>query len=317
MAGPLAHPGVALAPLFALAANTLGHVAMSRLRAGRKPMVCLASGALIGLVVVTGLSAALLRDHIRDLDSLATLLMNLLTYLALAYGYFHFVNLNLASLRIRLLAEIGAEGTGLAESAIFAKYNSKSVITARVRRLTAGHHLVEREGRYFLGKNRVFLLLYEIFEVMKFAILGRGSRLLMTAGVERGMHPILALIVFFWNDKFFRFIIVGMLNTVFSYSLYAVLVLLGLGFRAALTTLTIITIIFNFVTYGRLVFHDKRKRIILKFLCVYALLYGINERLLTLLVAHHVGAIVAQGLLLPFIVVISFTFNRRWVFRSA
>ena len=142
-------------------------------------MASLGLGALIGLVttVVFGLIAVLSQTSALD-GPWAVFCMNILCYLALAYGYFHFVNLNLASLRIRLLREIGQAPGGLATDALGERYSAKSVIDARVRRLVEGGHLVKTAGRYYLGKNKSFLLLFEVFEFMKHVVLGRGSRLI-------------------------------------------------------------------------------------------------------------------------------------------
>ncbi|MGV2387505.1 MAG UNVERIFIED_CONTAM: GtrA family protein [Microcystis novacekii LVE1205-3] len=64
------------------------------------------------------------------------------------------------------------------------------------------------------------------------------------------------------KHKFARFLLVGVLNTLFSYFLYGSLILIGLNYKYAVLLATIIGVLFNFQTTGRTRFwveliHDK------------------------------------------------------------
>ena len=56
------------------------------------------------------------------------------------------------------------------------------------------------------------------------------------------------------KHKFAKFLLVGVLNTLFGYFLYGSLILIGLDYKYAVLLATIIGVLFNFQTTGRLVF---------------------------------------------------------------
>ena len=113
-----------------------------------------------------------------------------------------------------------------------------------------------------------------------------------------------------------RFILVGVLNTVFSYILYAVLVLSHIDYRLSLTICSVVTIIWNFNTTGRLVFGNRRQALIFKFVGGYGLIYLVNLGLIIMLARFGVGELARQALALPVVVLCSFALNRGWVFRD-
>jgi putative flippase GtrA len=80
----------------------------------------------------------------------------------------------------------------------------------------------------------------------------------------------------FWSAPYFRFLIVGGINTVFGYLVYALLIFLGFNYQAAILISTIIGIIFNFKTTGILVFKNTDNRLFVKFFSVYASVYFVN-----------------------------------------
>lgn len=76
--------------------------------------------------------------------------------------------------------------------------------------------------------------------------------------------------------KFIKFLFVGCLNTVFGYSIFALFIFLGFHYILAVTLSTIIAIIFNFFSTGRLVFKNNNNQLIFKFLFVYFITWLIN-----------------------------------------
>jgi hypothetical protein len=104
-------------------------------------------------------------------DRIGFVVLNLFTYVALAFGYFNFVNLTVASLRIRLLEEIGEAGGALPATTLKAAYNSSEVVAIRLQRLVQGGHLVEKDGRLHSGR-LPFLIVARIFDGLRWFILG-------------------------------------------------------------------------------------------------------------------------------------------------
>ncbi len=170
------YPCVVAAPLAGLAAYCLAQVAGSRLVQGRRPYVTLFAGFGVGMVAVIAVSAVAL--HFSELsasDSLGLLLLNLMAYGALGFGYFNFVNMNITSLRIRMLQELLARGGRMSREELLSCYGTDEMIDLRISRLVRGGHLVESGGRLQIGK-RSFLLLARVFALLRWIVLGRAAR---------------------------------------------------------------------------------------------------------------------------------------------
>lgn len=306
---------LALSPVFGLTAYVAFHLALCRFGLGGRQMTLLIAGGFTGLMTTTGVAVLALAARPDLPGPVVLVLFNDVIYLSLAWCYFHFVNLNIASLRIRLLEEFHKTPGGIAETEILARYGAAHVLDNRLLRLTAGGHLVERGGRYYSG-TPFFLALFEMFEALKLLVIGKGNRLIagLDEPYDRPLATLLRLAAGLWKAEFFRFLLVGVANTLFSYLLYAALILLGLDYRVTITLCTVITIVWNFNTTGRIVFRNHDGRLIFKFVAVYGIIYLFNLTSLMLLVESGTGPLVSQALVVPAIAVISFLLNRRWVF---
>ena len=67
------------------------------------------------------------------------------------------------------------------------------------------------------------------------------------------------------KKELINFLIVGFLNTLFGYSLYAFFIYLGLNYVLAILFSTILGIVFNFKTIGKFVFQNDSNKLIIKF----------------------------------------------------
>lgn len=112
-----------------------------------------------------------------------------------------------------------------------------------------------------------------------------------------------------------RFAAVGLLNTAFGYFVYAVMLWVGLNYAAAAAVGTVLGVLFNFKTTGRLVFRSNDNRLILRFVGVYMLLYLANVAGLSLLVMMGSSAYVAGLVTLLPAALLGFLLNKKWVFR--
>jgi hypothetical protein len=168
------YPIVVLASVFGLAAYCASQMAICIALPRKSPYVSLAIGWFIGFfttAAATLLPLVSMRSEIGD--TVAYLLLNLSTYFALAFGYFNFVNLTIASLRIRLLEELNDAGGSISEAALLAEYNTENMMNTRFDRLLRGGHLLERDGRFFTG-NRRFLFVARIYDLIRRLVFGRG-----------------------------------------------------------------------------------------------------------------------------------------------
>lgn len=116
--------------------------------------------------------------------------------------------------------------------------------------------------------------------------------------------------------RILRFGAVGVLNTAFGYGLYALFVHLGALPELALLVATIIGVIFNFFTTGRLVFRNSDNGLFIRFAAAYASIYVLNALALRGLVSAGLGPFAAQAVLVPFSVAGTFAIMRAFVFRE-
>lgn len=125
--------------------------------------------------------------------------------------------------------------------------------------------------------------------------------------VGRRLQPLLA-------QRFVRFLLVGVLNTAFGYTCFALLHWAGLGDSLALFLATVAGVLFNFRTIGPLVFGSSDPRLLWRFVGVYAVIYTANVGALHLLEFLGVSALAGQAILALPVAAASFVLNRRFVF---
>jgi putative flippase GtrA len=110
---------------------------------------------------------------------------------------------------------------------------------------------------------------------------------------------------------------VGGLNTLFGYSLFAVLIYAGLHYTVAVFIGTIIGVLFNFKTTGKLVFKSHDNGLIWKFFGVYGVIYLLNIIGLYLLEKISIDIYIAGMILILPMALVSFGLNKRFVFKEA
>ena len=99
------------------------------------PAHALVCGFLLGLFVMAVIVAASVPAAISTGD-LAGLWVTLgLTYVALAFGFWAFLNLNMTSLRIRMLRELLHSERGMARAELLGRYSPEEFLRRRIARL--------------------------------------------------------------------------------------------------------------------------------------------------------------------------------------
>lgn len=114
-----------------------------------------------------------------------------------------------------------------------------------------------------------------------------------------------------------RFVIVGTINTGFSYSIYAALLFLGLGYQLANLIALVVGILFSFKTLGYLVFKNSDNRLFGRFVVSWALIYFCSIALIGWIITLGFDAYMAGALALPFSVALSYLTQKYFVFRQA
>jgi len=115
---------------------------------------------------------------------------------------------------------------------------------------------------------------------------------------------------------FYRFLLIGIINTIFGYSIFAFGIFLGLQSWLALLLSTILGIIFNFKTFGSFVFNSRDASRFINFIASYGALYLINLFLLKLLGYISLDPYLAGFLALFPMSILSFLFNKKFVFKK-
>lgn len=115
--------------------------------------------------------------------------------------------------------------------------------------------------------------------------------------------------------RFAKFLVVGGINTLIGYAIFAALVLAGLPTAAAAIVGTILGVLFNFFSTGGIVFKNQAARLLPRFIAVYAVQMGLNVGALSLLENAGLHALVAGALVLPPLAVFTYFALRFFVFR--
>lgn len=132
------------------------------------------------------------------------------------------------------------------------------------------------------------------------------------AGQSKTLNRILG------HSKLIKFLGVGVVNTVFGYTVYAGLVFAGLPYLAALLAATIFGVVFNYFSFGRIVFQGHGGWAVFgKFIIAYVVLFGVNALLLGALTGiFYLNPYLAQAICIPGSVVLSWLLMTYWVYQK-
>jgi len=112
--------------------------------------------------------------------------------------------------------------------------------------------------------------------------------------------------------KLIKFGLVGVLNTIFGYLVYAALVLLGVWPGAALALAYVIGVAWNYMTHAKLVFKSQKGHGVFGYIGIYVLIYLGNAFLLQMAITAGISPLVAQAGLAVLFAGVSF-FAISWV----
>ncbi|MGY8903934.1 MAG: GtrA family protein [Burkholderiales bacterium] len=116
------------------------------------------------------------------------------------------------------------------------------------------------------------------------------------------------------TPQWLRFVVVGALNTLFGYGLFALLVWAGLAYPVAIGVATVVGVLFNFQTTGRMVFDGAPRSRLLRFVAVYALVYLINLAAVAVLLYWKLNIYLANALVILPLAWLAYIFQRKFVF---
>lgn len=120
----------------------------------------------------------------------------------------------------------------------------------------------------------------------------------------------------FYNDQFFRFLIIGGINTLFGFLIYTFCITKGMEVESSIIVGTILGVIFNFITTGGGVFRQLSLKNLPGFLLTYILIYIINIYLYELISKNIANPIITQGILAIPLSLLSYFIMSRYVFKE-
>lgn len=118
------------------------------------------------------------------------------------------------------------------------------------------------------------------------------------------------------NNRLVTYLLVGVLNTVFGYSVFAALLFIHCHYTLAVLLSTVLGVLFNFKTIGKLVFKSHDNRLIFRFVSVYVVTYLLNISGLRLYKIFDDNMYLAGFLMLIPSTMVSFTLHKLFVFRG-
>lgn len=110
------------------------------------------------------------------------------------------------------------------------------------------------------------------------------------------------------------FFFVGGINTMFGYSLYALLLFINLHYALASFLATIGGVLFNFKTTGTIVFRNSDNKLLYKFVLVYCFTYFVNVLFLRAFYVFEVNMYLAGAIMVVPVALLSYTLLNRFVF---
>jgi len=129
------------------------------------------------------------------------------------------------------------------------------------------------------------------------------------------IERVLGLAKHLWSIRFFRFLLVGGVNTLFGYLVFSVFILLQIHYAIASLLSTMIEILNIFFSTGKIVFNNNDSKLLIKFFGVYGVTYLINLLFLKIFDTYHINMLIAGAILVFPVALLSYFLNKALVFR--
>ena len=115
------------------------------------------------------------------------------------------------------------------------------------------------------------------------------------------------------KNRFLLFLVVGGVNTLFGYGIFALFIYIGINYALAALFATVLGVLFNFKTTGNIVFKSNDNKLIFRFFCVYGIVYLVGVTYLTILKPYFDIYLIQAVFLLP-MALLSYFLNKSFVF---
>jgi putative flippase GtrA len=119
----------------------------------------------------------------------------------------------------------------------------------------------------------------------------------------------------FMRLRLIRFVLVGGVNTVLGYILYATFIFIGLNYNLANFLALAISVIFGFFAQRTFVFKNHNRWLFLRFVLAWAAMYFINMVAIGLLIRSGFDAYISGAIIVAPGAIISYFLQKFYVFR--
>lgn len=120
----------------------------------------------------------------------------------------------------------------------------------------------------------------------------------------------------FFENQFIRFLLVGGINMLFGYSIFALLIFLKFHYVLASFLSTFIGILFNFKTTGKIVFKNTNNNLLWKFFGVYGIVYFCNIGMLKFFSTFEITNYISGAILVLPMAILAYFLNKIFVFKN-
>jgi hypothetical protein len=164
----------AVLPLIAFGMNAAAQVAVARYLPSLGLLRSIYAGFAAGFLCVCAVHAVTsLASPAGLAEACGSMLVSCITYAALGYCYFHFLNMGETARRVRILWEILECPEGLRLDEILARYPADEVLRLRIERLRNNGQIIDGGDRYLMG-TRTVLFMARMIDLARGVLLGRG-----------------------------------------------------------------------------------------------------------------------------------------------
>lgn len=117
--------------------------------------------------------------------------------------------------------------------------------------------------------------------------------------------------------QLFSFVVVGLINTVWAYAMFALFVYLGFHYALATLISGVLSVLTGYQAHRHYVFSFKGKNRLPQFAFVFLIIYWINVGIQKLLLESGVltNVYLSGALAVPVCALLSFWLNRNFIFR--
>ncbi len=161
-------------PIIALGINVIVQIVIFKLDKRHKLLRSVFMGFAAGVLSAGTIESFIVLTTSASIkEFMPVLIVDITTYFALGYCYFHFINMGESARRVRLLRELEAAPGGLTEWQILSKYNAKEMVNIRLTRLLNNNQIKLRDERYYAA-NSAMLFFSKALVFMKLIISGKN-----------------------------------------------------------------------------------------------------------------------------------------------